>query len=98
LIGNPKHPDHLKAVNATLSRLGYVERSAVDVNVSGEVTVNHTEAALADLRILKEMGASQEKLIEAFGFSGLSRLERMLAEVERRRAISGPVIEGEVVG
>lgn len=97
LIDKPDHPDHLKAVNATLSRLGLVERSGVDVNVSGEVTVNHTDASLNDLRILKAMGAAREKLLEAFGHSGLPRLEKMLEEADRRAGPLPKLIEGEAV-
>ena len=48
--------------------------------VGGEVTVNHTDAAVRDLRALLELGVAREKLIEIFGFSGLSRYEKMLAE------------------
>lgn len=84
LLENDKHPDHHKAVQQTLSRLGYAERTVVDVNVGGEVTVNHTDAAVSDLRILTGLGVSEEKLIEAFGFSGLERYRKMLAEQERR--------------
>jgi hypothetical protein len=84
LLENEKHPDHHKAVQSTLSRLGLTERTAVDVNVSGEVTVNHTDAAVNDLRVLVGLGVAREKLIELFGFSGLERYEKMLAEQERR--------------
>lgn len=92
LIENPKHPHHASAVQSTLSRLGYGERTGVDVNVTGEVTVNHTDQALADLRTLMELRVPREKLIELFGFSGLARYEKMLAE-------QGPkLIEGTVVG
>lgn len=92
LLENPKHPDHHKAVQATLSRLGLVERTAVDLTVSGEIAVNHTDAAVGDLRALLALGVAREKLIEVFGFSGLARYEKMLAEQERR-ALLGPVIE-----
>jgi hypothetical protein len=96
LIDSPKHPAHAKTVFSTLSRLGLAERSGVDVNVSGSVDVNHTDEAVAHLRLLKSLDVPRDKLVEIFGFSGLPRYERMLAEVERR-AIAGPVIEGEVV-
>ena len=94
LIEKPTHPDHAGTVHKTLSRLGYVERTGVDVNVSGEVSVNHTDTALNDLRALMELQVPREKLIEVFGFSGLSRYEKMLAEQDARRP---KLIEGEVV-
>jgi hypothetical protein len=80
LLDNPKHPKHDKAIEMTLSRSGHGEKSQVDVNVSGSVTLNHTDTALEDLRRLVELGAPREKLIEAFGVSGLIRYEGMLAE------------------
>lgn len=84
LIANGKHPDHARTVQSTLSRLGLGERSGLDVNVNGEVTVNHTDAAVNDLRVLMELGVTEAKLIEVFGFSGLDRYRKMLAEQERR--------------
>lgn len=84
LIENGKHPDHAGAVNSTLSALGLGERSAVDLRVSGTVELNHTDAALADLRRLKTLGVPREKLLEIFGFSGLPRYEKMLALTDQR--------------
>lgn len=89
MINNDKHIDHSKAVFTTLARLGLGEKSSVDVNVNGEVTVNHTDQALNDLKALLELGVARSKLEEIFGFSGLSRYEKMLAEVPK-------LIEGEV--
>lgn len=94
LIENEKHSDHAKTVLSTLSRLGKSERTGIDVNLSGEVTVNHTDSALADLRALIELGASDAKLVEIFGFSGLSRYRKMLAEQDRKR-IGPPVVDAE---
>ena len=90
MLQNEKHPDHAKTVQSTLSRLGLVERSGIDVNVSGDLTVNHTDQALNDLRALLALQVPREKLVEIFGFSGLSRYEKMLAEAPK-------LIEGEVV-
>jgi hypothetical protein len=90
LIKNKNHPDHAKTLQSTLSRLGLSERTAVDVNHSGEVTVNHTDSALNDLRALLALQVPREKLEEIFGFSGLSRYEKMLAEAPK-------LIEGDVV-
>jgi hypothetical protein len=52
--------------------------------VSGEVVVSHTDQAVDDLARLKALGVPHEKLLEVFGFSGLGRYERMLAEREAR--------------
>lgn len=81
----------LKAVDMTLSRTGHSERTALDVNVSGGVTINHTDAAVEDLRRLKALGVPREKLLEAFGFSGLSRYEKLLAASEAAKMIEARV-------
>jgi hypothetical protein len=91
LLERPDHPDHARTAQTVLSRLGFAERTGVDVKVSGEVQLNHTDAAVEQLRILRDMGVPREKLVETFGFSGLSRYERMLEEMDRR---SGPALAG----
>jgi hypothetical protein len=84
LIQNDRHVDHSKAVFTTLARLGLGEKSSVDVSVTGELTVNHTDSALNDLRTLIGLGVAEDKLVEIFGFSGLSRYRKMLAEADGR--------------
>jgi hypothetical protein len=84
VLEDPKHPDHVKLLTSLLSRLGYGEKALVDVNVTGEIAVDHTTAAIEDLRRLKAIGVPREKLLEVFGFSGLSRYEAMLAERDAR--------------
>lgn len=93
LLSKPTHADHRKAIEMVLNRVGHAERTAVDVNVSGHVTVNHTDEAIEQLKVLRDLGVPREKLLETFGFSGLARYEKMLEEVERRRP---KVIEGTV--
>lgn len=83
----------LKAVDMTLSRTGFAERSSLDVNVSGRVEVNHVDAAVEDLRRLKALGVPRERLIESFGFSGLARYEKLLAASEAAKAVPA-IIEG----
>lgn len=82
----------LKAVDMTLSRTGFAERTALDVNVGGSVTVNHKDAAVEDLRRLKALGVPRGELERTFGFSGLSRYEKMLA-AEDAKLIEGTVVE-----
>jgi phage terminase small subunit len=95
LLLNAEHPDHQKTVISLLSRLGYGEKTSVDVNVSGEVTVDHTTAALEDLRRLKALGVAREKLVETFGFSGLDRYECLLLEHDAKQP---KVIEPQPAG
>lgn len=84
VLEQPEHDDHVKMIISLLSRLGYGEKTAVDVNVTGEVAVSHTDAALDDLRRLKALGFSRERLLEIFGYSGLDRYERLLSERDAR--------------
>jgi len=85
ILNNPSHPDHGKMVNSLLSRLGYGEKTAVDVHVTGEIELNHTDAALRDLEIMQALGIPEERLIETFGWSGLGRYRKMLAEKDSKR-------------
>jgi hypothetical protein len=91
LIRNPDHPDHAKTVATLLSRLGFGEKTALDVTVTGQIELNHTDAAVEDLRIMLEMGVPEERLVECFGYSGLPRYKRMLAERESKSKL----IEGK---
>lgn len=97
LIDNSAHPDHARTLQSTLSRLGLSERTAVDVNHTGQVSVNHTDDALETLRTLQQLGVPREKLIETFGHSGLSRYEKLLAASEAAKVVPA-IIEGEVAG
>jgi len=83
----------VKATEMVLSRTGLSERHTLDVNHSGSVgIVDHTQAAVADLRRLKLMGVPKEELERVFGFSGLSRYEKLLA-AEDAKLIEGSVVE-----
>ena len=84
IVENEKHRDHSKVCLSLLSRLGYGEQTRTELNVIGTVTVDHTGAALDDLRKLKSLGFSREQLLEIFGSFGLDRYERMLAERDAR--------------
>jgi len=92
ILERPDHPDHSKMVIAVLSRLGYHERTSVDVNVSGTVELNHTDAALRDLEIMQQLGIPEARLIETFGWSGLGMYRKMLSEKDRK---AGRLIEVE---
>lgn len=96
LLDNPKHPKHDKAISMVLGATGHGEKSTVEHKFSGSVTVNHTDAALEDLRRFKALNFTREQLLGIFGFSGLDRYEKMLAIADQRAGVSrenGPVIE-----
>lgn len=95
LVEKRDHPDHRKAIEMVLDRTGAAVRTAIDVNVNGHVTVNHTDQALEDLARLRELGVPREKLLEIFGFTGLPRYERMLDERSGTRRPAPALIEGK---
>lgn len=88
LLDDPRHPKHDKAIGMVLERTAPA-KSQVDVNVTGSVQVNHTDAALEDLRRLVALNVPREKLVEVFGHSGLERYEKMLVHAANR-IIDGP--------
>jgi hypothetical protein len=91
LIEDPTHKDHARGIGMVLDRVHPTEqRHVVDVNVR----VDHDAEAIAQLRMLKSLEVTREKLVEVFGFSGLSRYEKMLELADGRK---GPVIEGTAV-
>jgi hypothetical protein len=82
LILNDKHPDHAKMVNSMLGRLGFAEQTGVNINVTGEVTMSHTDAALEDLRRCLALGMTDEQLVGIFGWSGLERYRALLKSAQ----------------
>jgi hypothetical protein len=84
IVENEKHRDHAKVCLSLLSRFGYSEQTRTELNVTGSIVVDHTSAAIEDLRKLKSLGFSREQLIQNFGFSGLGRYEQLLAERDAR--------------
>lgn len=92
LLEKPDHPDHFKAVTAVLNRTGFSEKTTVEVHHTGSIDLNHTDAALEALAYLQGMQVPEEKLVEQFGHSGLTRYRRMLEEREAKRGMR--VIDG----
>ena len=76
-----------------LSRLGHGEKNSLDVNMRGSVTLNHQDEALEQLRMLQGLQVPRSKLEEVFGFSGVLRYERMLAERGGPKLIKGTATE-----
>jgi hypothetical protein len=95
VIRDPTHKDHGRMIAAVLDR--------VDPIVSrGELAITHRivdpdQEALEELRALRSLGTTRDKLLELFGGNGLARLEQLEATDTEHRATSAKVIEGEVV-
>jgi hypothetical protein len=75
VIETPDHRDHIRAVGMVLDRVHPAEtRHTVDVVHH----VDHDAEAVAQLRMLKRLDVPRAKLEEVFGFTGISRYERLL--------------------
>ncbi len=96
LLDDRKHKQHAKAIEMTLSRTGFGERSTIAVEHT-HVVVDHDKAAVADLRRLKSLGVPRLELERMFGFSGLPRYEKMLELEDRSADAEARIIDGEVV-
>ena len=102
MVEDPDHRDHIRAVTAVLDR---VHPAETHHTVAVHHTIDHNDEAIESLRAFKRLGVAHEKLLELYGYSGLSRYEAMLAErdgAQKRVAGPGPkpappVIEAEVV-
>jgi len=92
LIENPNSKDHARGIAMVLDRVHPAEtRQVVDVHHH----VDHNAEAVAQLRMLKSLDVPRSRLEEVFGFSGLSRYERLL-EIEDAKN-SPRLIEGTAV-
>jgi hypothetical protein len=95
LIRNPDHRDHGRALGMLMDRVFPAEtRHSVEVT---HRTVDPDVEALEELRALRQLGTTREKLIELFGSNGLDRIERLESADKLRRANEAKVIDGEVV-
>jgi hypothetical protein len=80
LIEEPEHKGHERAIQMVMDRVHPAEQRHVH-----EVHhhVDHDAEAIAHLRMLKSLDVPRAKLEEVFGFSGLSRYERMLEAADK---------------
>jgi hypothetical protein len=97
LVRNSKHRDHMRAVDAILSRADPIEsHSRHNIEVLHR-TVDPDREALEELRALRHLGTPREKLLTLFGHNGLDRIEALEAADTSRRADSAKVIEGKTI-
>jgi hypothetical protein len=93
LIEDPEHKDHARGIGMVLDRVHPAEtRHTVDVVHH----VDHDAEAIAQLRMLKQLDVPRAKLEDVFGFTGLSRYERLLELEDARkqpRLIEGSAVE-----
>jgi hypothetical protein len=97
LVRDSSHRDHMRACDAVLSRADPIEsHSRHNIEVLHR-TIDPDREALEELRALRHLGTSREKLLTLFGHNGLDRIEALEAADTFRRADSAKVIEGKVV-
>jgi phage terminase small subunit len=95
LIEDPTHKGHERALQMVMDRVHPAEQRHVH-----EVHhhIDHDKEAIEHLRMLKSLDVPRAKLEEVFGFSGLSRYERMLAAADGKpdpKLIEGKVIKSD---
>jgi hypothetical protein len=84
LIRDPAHRDHGRAISWVLERSFPVETKH-NIEVIHK-TVDPDVEAIEELRALRKLGTSRDKLIELFGGNGLDRIEALEAADANRRA------------
>jgi hypothetical protein len=95
MIRDPQHRDHGRAVLALLDRVDPIV-SKQNIEVTHRL-IDPDQEALEELRALRQLGVSREKMIENFGGNGLARLERLESADMARRASEAKVIDVEVI-
>jgi hypothetical protein len=93
IIANPGHRDHGRILTWLGDRLDpVVSKQTIEVT---HRHVDPDQEALEEIRALRQLGASREKLIELFGENALPRLERLEAADTAKRAEQAKVISGD---
>jgi phage terminase small subunit len=95
LVRDPTHRDHGRATMAVMERAFPVETKH-NIEVVHK-TVDPDVEAIEELRALRKLGISREKLIEFFGGNGLDRIEALEAADANQRAQAAKIIEADVI-
>lgn len=95
MIRDPAHKDHARAVSMSLDRSDPITTHQ-EISVTHK-TIDMDQEGIEELRALRKLGVSREKMIETFGGNGLERLEALEAADTLKRANEAKVIDGEVV-
>ncbi len=95
MIRNPEHPGHVRAVGMSLDRSDPIT-TRQEISVTHK-TIDMDQEGIEELRALRKLGVSREKMVETFGGNGLARLEALEAADTLKRANEAKIIEGEVI-
>jgi hypothetical protein len=94
-VRNPDHKDHARFVAMALDRADPIE-SRQQIEVTHKI-IDPDQEALEELKALRALNTSHDKMLEVFGVNGLDRLLALEAADGARRAAAAKVIEGEVL-
>jgi phage terminase small subunit len=95
LVRDSEHKDHVRGIAMIINRVD-PEIARADVHVTHKIIDPDVEA-LEELRALRQLGTSRDKLLELFGANGLERIEHLDAAEKSRRAVEAKVIDGEAI-
>ncbi|MGA8698027.1 MAG: hypothetical protein WB689_30180, partial [Xanthobacteraceae bacterium] len=95
MIRDPSHRDHARAVDMVLSRADpAISKQLIDVT---HRAIDPDREAVEEIKALRRLGTSREKLLEIYGPNGLDRIEALEATENAQRAAAAKVIDGKVV-
>jgi hypothetical protein len=93
IINDPAHRDRARVSMALIDRVEPIV-GRHQLEITGRVTLSADEEALEELKAVRALGVTREKLIELFGGNYLPRLERLeAARAERAKVIDAETIE-----
>jgi HEAT repeat protein len=93
VVRDATHKDRVRAASAILARTD-PEVTRHDLQVTHKVVDPDVEA-LEEVRALRALGTSREKLLELYGHNGMERIERLEATDNAKRADQAKVIDGD---
>ena len=95
MVRNADHPGHARAVGMLLDRCDPIE-SRQQIEVTHKI-IDPDQEALEELKALRALNTSHDKMLEVFGVNGLDRLLALEAADHARRAEAAKVIEGAAI-
>jgi hypothetical protein len=95
LVRNKDHKDHARGIAMVLARTD-PEITRHDMNITHRV-IDPDQEELEELRALRELGTSREKMLEIFGGNRLPKLEQLEAADTERRVAKAKVVEGQMI-
>lgn len=90
ILTTTNHKDRAKVALNLIERVAPTETKHT---VTVEHKVDHDGEAVAQLRMLKSLNVARERLEEVFGFTGLSRYEKMLSLEDAKS--KPPIVDAE---